>query len=96
MEDCIRRKDAVRELAEYLMEEAQEEYAYASDDIADWIECAEDILEDVPSVSIKRPTGKWKYFEGDNTFECSECGASFGTQANYCPNCGAEMEECWP
>lgn len=40
-------------------------------------------------------------FDGDVYYDCSECGESFclidGTPAdnlyNYCPNCGAKMEE---
>ena len=50
-----------------------------------------------------RPHGKWSYH--DNWidldvgtanfpyFECSECHRKYVEKYNYCPNCGAEMDE---
>lgn len=42
--------------------------------------------------------GRWIENEYDSIFECSECGYSFENEGykhffNYCPNCGARMDE---
>lgn len=53
--DLIRRADAIQEFGEYLMMEAQQEYAgTASEDIEDWKDLAEHILRDIPSVEPRR------------------------------------------
>ncbi len=59
-----------------------------------WIESAP-IIEAEP---VKH--GKWKHVPGMNS-KCSECGRYFPVREfesrpfdiNYCPNCGAKMEE---
>jgi rRNA maturation endonuclease Nob1 len=51
MSDLIKRSDAIQELAEYLMMDAQKEWAgTASEDIEDWKELAETVFDDIPSV----------------------------------------------
>ena len=50
MNELIRREDALRLLADYLMVDANMEYPDASEDIADWKELAEEILEDIQTV----------------------------------------------
>ena len=42
--------------------------------------------------------GKWKYFEDDECWICSVCGAAAlndyagrSTPSNFCPNCGKSM-----
>ena len=63
---------------------------------------ATDGIERVPAVeaeTVRR--GKWEkrtYWIGsfgENQMVCSECGKKYGFHApyNYCPNCGAKMEE---
>lgn len=57
---------------------------------------------DAPSVNAEREKGKWIYYpkaSGSVTSTavhlypvCSECGCEHPI-ANYCPNCGAKMEE---
>jgi hypothetical protein len=38
--------------------------------------------------------GKWKeYPTGDGLNQCSECGVLRFGESNYCPNCGARMDE---
>ena len=36
--------------------------------------------------------GRWKRY-GKNLGECSECGEIVSVRNNYCPNCGAKMDE---
>ena len=62
-----------------------------------------DILENLPSVQPERKKGKWIHkpdiYLDEQTWECSECGEPWifieGTpsenNANFCPNCGADM-----
>lgn len=64
-----------------------------------------EVIEDAPTIEaepVRR--GKWlvtPYTDYDDTYECSECGYGWvfveGTpkenDANYCPYCGAKMEE---
>ena len=35
---------------------------------------------------------RWKRY-GKNLGECSECGEIVSVRSNYCPNCGAKMDE---
>ena len=56
-------------------------------------------LNDLPSVD--RPQGEWISIIEVNDFGetyqvgiyCSECGETFGHEANFCPYCGADMRE---
>ena len=56
-----------------------------------------DILKRIPSVAIKNlhPMAEWIVQDGTFTmFECSRCHTkNHHTRWNYCPNCGARMEE---
>ena len=36
--------------------------------------------------------GRWKRY-GRNLGECSNCGEIVNIRYNYCPNCGAKMDE---
>lgn len=63
-----------------------------------------DLLNNLPSVTPKRKTGKWNFI-GDNMFECTSCGVVYTTRQlnslrnydmdpyapKFCPNCGADM-----
>lgn len=62
-----------------------------------------DMLDNAPTVE-ERLTGEWKYNQYDangniGNWHCSECrhivygGRSQKPYYNYCPNCGAKMEE---
>ena len=68
----------------------------------------EDDLKDLPSVQPERKKGEWlekAYHDTDpidewQSAKCSACGKYHTTpfvyyfdNFNYCPNCGAEMEE---
>ena len=49
-------------------------------------------LEQLPAAKSK--IGKWKYVKRWSTFECSLCGGgAIRNTFNYCPWCGAEMED---
>ena len=55
------------------------------------------IIDKLPSVYPKQKTGHWidKDVRGSIESYCSVCGDSVDTiyHYNYCPNCGAKMEE---
>ncbi len=49
-------------------------------------------LQDLPSVTPKRKTGKWIHSDFSHEFlHCSECGRGRYFCSNFCPNCGADM-----
>ena len=48
-------------------------------------------IEDLPSVTPKQRTGHW--IDEFGGCECSECGRLEAGYSDYCPNCGANMEE---
>ena len=64
-------------------------------------------INDMPTIEPQRKKGKWIYLDKDKRFfhphivKCSVCnntldmyGVNAGRgDANYCPNCGAEMRE---
>lgn len=64
-----------------------------------------DMMDNLPCVTPKPKTGKWiqhdARFPWSHHYECSECGNTIDMSglnagrgdANYCPNCGAKMEE---
>lgn len=62
-----------------------------------WNDAIEAIVQNEPTVEPKR--GKWIEHNPHQwglgiVFECSECGEEVYCEAcNYCPNCGARMEE---
>lgn len=63
-----------------------------------------DEIKALPPVTPQRPKGKWinKYYMASKVMfkRCSECDYEYSydaetgiSDANYCPNCGAEMED---
>lgn len=61
---------------------------------APYFEC-ENAIEQLPSVTSQQKMGRWKPYDG-SWYECSECGAireAVGYFENFCPNCGAKMQE---
>ena len=58
-----------------------------------------DLLQHAPTIEPQRTKGMWiehnphKWGLGI-VFECSECGEKIDCEpSNFCPNCGAEMED---
>lgn len=66
----------------------------------EWMD-AMDYIEDAPTIDaqpVKR--GKWESIDfikvgGDKIgmFQCSNCSQRMPWEANYCPGCGAKMED---
>ena len=60
---------------------------------------AVDAVWDMPSVTPKAKMGRWidiQYFKADDTYyrpKCPFCGKEPKEYSNFCPNCGAKMEE---
>lgn len=56
-------------------------------------------LEGLPVVEPERKKGKWENYIADTGVEhwrvirCSECGKVAIDRYNYCPHCGARMDE---
>ena len=75
-------------------EQAKAEIRKAFPDLMDRIDI-NSILNELPSVTSKQRTGHWKREWYIDRFEevCSECGRGEENQTDYCPNCGAKMEE---
>ena len=90
MPEYIEREAAIKEL----MNDAPEQVGYSREDAADCIR-----YMDAANVAPVRH-GRWisKNPHGyEWTFVCSNCdyvdGYPFNDRHNYCPNCGAKMDE---
>ena len=66
--------------------------------------CMMEYLKSAPSVHPTQKVGRWiekDGYDGDVYYDCSACGNSWTTidgtpwdnGMNFCPNCGAKMEE---
>lgn len=58
----------------------------------------EQVLNEVPAIQPKQKTGRWEHDGGKfaNRWICSQCSYKFyfeKSEAKYCPNCGAKMDE---
>ena len=67
-----------------------------------WNDAVDAIMSEAPTIDPVKH-GRWlrtNYTDYDDTWECSECGATWtfleGTpkdnEANYCPHCGTKMD----
>ena len=52
-----------------------------------------DMVSMLPSAQQEQNTGQWIPNKHTDTVLCSQCGKCYGDEYNYCPNCGAKMEE---
>lgn len=51
-------------------------------------------LRSIPAADVTPVVhGRWVYNDGDNIPYCSECMMPQDTECNYCPSCGAKMDE---
>ena len=83
-------------MAEYYSKEAVVEFIRSYRHSTDVAFHMEEHLYEIPAADV-RPVvrGKWITVMY-HLYECSECGAAYqdvGYGFNYCPNCGAMMEE---
>ena len=56
---------------------------------------ASDIVDNAPTIEAEPVRhGKWEYIGGYGyQHRCSKCFMCAGYRTNYCPNCGAKMDE---
>ena len=105
MTDYIKREDAVIRIAALMAAEAESD-GCEDQPMDNYIEYASEDLADIPSADVAPVRhGRWEAFEDmmlDTCYRCSECGREFyladcstpqENEYNYCPNCGAKMDE---
>lgn len=104
MDDLISRQATMKEFSDFVRASNNSDFARTPT----WND-AVSLVGSMPSAQPERKTGKWIKLDKDNKFfvphmlKCSECGNTLDKHgvnagrgdANYCPNCGARMEE-WP
>ena len=88
MAEYIEREAAIKEL----MNDAPEQVGYSREDAADCIRSM-----DAADVAPVRH-GRWEPTEAPFMNECEDCSVCgyrtvWGHRYNYCPNCGAKMDE---
>lgn len=101
MDDLISRQAAIEVIdAVFPVDPMKSEYAQG---IACGAALAKTYVEQLPSAQPERKNGEWIHkpdiYLDEQTWECSECGEPWifieGTpsenNANFCPNCGADM-----
>ena len=90
MSDLISRKSVIDEI-----DERQRTLIYCfgfENDLVKIMDIAKSIVTATPSVQSERKRGRWEQC-GYSSFRCSECGEVSCCNTNYCPDCGADMEE---
>lgn len=88
MNSLINRQTAINALMEIMDRPNHADFLY-TDEICK-------TLNELPSAQPEQKTGKWIY-DGD-CYICNQCKSAFSWWAdsqtsNYCPNCGARMNE---
>ena len=92
--DLISREAAIDELREELDLEAECKFGKIS--TADAFAIAIRRVKKLPAMdAVPVRQGKWIYREDDLTYwwECSICSDCESKKSQYCPNCGARMDE---
>lgn len=99
-EDCISRQATIEAIyKKYIGGKDAIKNAPINDLYADGLAEAVDAVWDMPSVQPTRPIGRWidiQYFKNDDTYyrpKCPFCSIEPKEYSNYCPNCGAKMQE---
>lgn len=97
-EDCISREATIEAIyKKYIGGKDAIKNAPINDLYAEGLAEAVDAVWDMPSVQPTRPTSRWSRqtdtYHG--YYECENCGIGVGLDdvRNFCPNCGAKMEE---
>lgn len=98
MDDLISRKAAIDELKEHRAlycdntPDTFSKLSYAEKSRVDELDTAIATLVNLPSIQPERKKGRW--IDMNDHVMCSCCGTThYGADKNYCPNCGAKMEE---
>ena len=92
-DDCISREKAKQFLYERLDRLNDDELYDIFSRIID------DMYNELPSITPKAKMGRWidiQYFKADDTYyrpKCPFCSIEPKEYSNYCPNCGAKMQE---
>lgn len=92
MTDYIDRQAAIEALGErpVVWDEWTDEYTLGQRKQYDYDKLA---IEALPSVEVE-PVKHGRWIDMDDHVMCSCCGAThYGADKNYCPNCGAKMDE---
>lgn len=103
MDDLISRQAAIDAIESHIRT-AEEPYQLSQTEnvLNHAFEIAASCVYNLPSVQPERKKGKWivdgvRFKGGHDWMHCSECGReTLNTpmeRTNYCPNCGAKMEE---
>lgn len=79
--------------ADALKKDLEENYVFVG--FADLLNDIIDAIDAQPTTDVvERKKGKWiDYPIADGCLQCSVCGILRFGESNYCPNCGAEMEQ---
>ena len=80
-------------------DELKKHYAWWEDDRQKLFDSIIDQQPTVDAVPVRH--GKWIHevrytidsLHSYQQYRCSECGMTYITNTNYCPNCGARMDE---
>lgn len=105
MDDYIKRSDAIRAMAQYMMDTALIDNPEASDRIEEWEgSIAAPVMSTVEVADVRENVrGKWQITDAyPHNVYCSVCHKKFAQThwavwedgslpRNYCPNCGAQM-----
>lgn len=98
MEDLIKRADAIEAYSDIYWIDDRLNIAFREE-----LDKIDEKIRNIPTVEIAgRPQGEWLDTGKDPShshpltaiwYRCSECGDGTNTKTNYCPNCGAKMEQ---
>ena len=92
MTDYIKRSDAARAMAQYMMDTALIDNPEASDRIEQWEgNIAAPVMSTVKAADVRdNIKAYWKNIN-DEYYSCSYCGGCADIAYHYCPWCGADM-----
>lgn len=100
MTDYIKREDAKdavinivgwESIARYV-DEMSKHFCTKDNEYYDALMDAEDAIDDLPPADVA-PVRHGRWEECGKTWWCSECGFETGLRWDYCPDCGAKMDE---